>query len=136
MLYPMLALMFLTLCVAINLLVQRIKAVRHQKLKLGYFRVNTGAEPPPKVLAAANHYSNLFEVPVLFYLACITALVVDAQSPLLVSFAWAFVALRLIHTVIHLSYNNVIHRLAAFLLSVIALVGTWILITLHYQALI
>lgn len=132
MFYPMLALMFLTLCVAINLLAQRIKAVRDQKVKLGYFRVYSGAEPPPKLLAAANHYSNLFEVPVLFYLACVTALVVGAQSPLLLGLAWAFVALRLIHTVIHLSYNNVLHRLAAFLLSVAVLVGIWILIALHY----
>lgn len=136
MLYPMLALMFLTLCVAVNLLVQRIKAVQHRKVKLGYFRVYTGAEPSPKMLAAANHYSNLFEMPVMFYAACITALVVGAQSPLLIGFAWAFVVLRLIHTVIHLSYNNVLHRLLAFLLSVIALVEIWILIALHYRALI
>ncbi len=136
MLYPMLALMFLTLCVAINLLVQRIKAVQQRKLKLGYFRVYTGAEPPPKLLAAANHYSNLFEVPVLFYLACITAVVLGAQSPLLVGFAWAFVVLRVIHTMIHLSYNNVLHRLLAFMLSIVALVEIWILIALHYRALI
>ncbi len=136
MLYPMLALMFLTLCVAINLLVQRIRAVHHRKVKLGYFRVYTGAEPPPKLLAASNHYSNLFEVPLLFYLACVTALVLGAQGPLLVGFAWGFVVLRLIHTVIHLSYNNVLHRLLAFLLSIVALIEIWVLIALHYQALI
>lgn len=136
MLYPMLALMFLTLCVAIYLLTLRIKAIQTRKVSLGYFRVYAGAEPPARLLAAANHYSNLFEMPVLFYLACITALVLSAQSALLVGFAWAFVLLRLVHTVIHLSYNNVIHRLMAFLLSVVALVEIWILIALHYRALI
>jgi hypothetical protein len=41
--------------------------------------------------------------------------------------AWAYVALRAVHSAIHLSYNNVLHRLVAFALSNVVLVTFWIL---------
>lgn len=40
--------------------------------------------------------------------------------------AWTYVGLRAIHSVIHLSYNNVVHRLTAYALSNAVLAAFWI----------
>jgi len=41
--------------------------------------------------------------------------------------AWSYVALRAVHSAIHLTYNNVIHRLTAFALSNVVLMAFWVL---------
>ena len=41
--------------------------------------------------------------------------------------AWVYVALRALHSVIHLTYNNVIHRLIPFALSNLVLMAFWVL---------
>jgi len=40
--------------------------------------------------------------------------------------AWFFVAARVVHSAIHLSYNNVYHRLSAYAASNVLLVALWI----------
>jgi hypothetical protein len=41
--------------------------------------------------------------------------------------AWTYVALRAIHSIIHLSYNRVVHRLVAYALSNFVLLAFWVL---------
>jgi len=40
--------------------------------------------------------------------------------------AWGYVALRIAHSAIHLTYNNVFHRLSAFAASNVLLVALWV----------
>lgn len=135
MFYPMFAMVILTFLVAFYMLGLRIMAVRQRKVSLGYFRLNTGAsEPPAPVLAATRHYSNLFELPLLFYITCLLAMVIGFQSALLVTCAWVFVISRVVHTVIHLSYNNVLHRLIAFLVGTACILIMWINLAAHFAA--
>ncbi len=135
MFYPMFAMVILTFLVAFYMLGLRIMAVRQRKVSLGYFRLNTGAsEPPAPVLAATRHYSNLFELPLLFYITCLLAMVIGFQSALLVTCAWVFVISRVVHTVIHLSYNNVLHRLIAFLVGAACILIMWINLAAHFAA--
>lgn len=132
MIYPMLTLIALTFAVAFYLLALRISAVRAGRVSIGYYRVYSGDTPPTRQEQAARHYSNLFEVPLLFYITCVTAMTLGIHSGPLLTLAWAYVAARLIHSAIHLTYNNVIHRLAAFLASNLALLTMWVLLALHY----
>jgi hypothetical protein len=44
----------------------------------------------------------------------------------LVQLAWGFVVLRIVHSLIHCSYNNVNHRFAAYALSCLFLLFMWI----------
>jgi len=44
--------------------------------------------------------------------------------------AWAYVACRALHSLIHLTYNNVLHRLAAFAASNVVLLVIWIRLVL------
>ena len=72
----------------------------------------------------ADNYRNLFEMPVLFYLALVVAFVTSQVSPLVLGLAWGYVALRTLHSFIHCTYNRVMHRFYAFLASNVLL---WIL---------
>ncbi len=132
MLYAMFAMVLLTFGVAFRLLFLRVKAVKSGKVNIGQFRINTG-DIPSDITQAARNYSNLFEVPTLFYIACTIAIAMDVESISLTTFAWAFVGLRLIHSWIHLTYNNVIHRLWAFMGGNFCVLAMWGLLLLSHS---
>jgi hypothetical protein len=73
----------------------------------------------------SNNLKNLFEVPVLFYVAVLLALVLMFQDRLLVLLAWGFVAFRAAHSLIHCTYNNVNHRFVAYAVSTLLLALMW-----------
>lgn len=83
------------------------------------------------VVKTTRHLSNLFEAPVLFYVACLMAYSLQLESIPLVVLAWTYVAARVIHSMIHLTYNRVYHRMTAFLFSQLFLIGMWVLIFMH-----
>ena len=84
-----------------------------------------------RVSAPSDNFKNLFEAPVLFYVAMVLAMLLFLQSPLLVSLSWTYVLLRFIHSLIHISYNRVIHRFTAYFASTIVLWFIWGLIALE-----
>jgi len=76
--------------------------------------------------SAANNYLNLFESPVLFYVAVLLTLILMVQDSILVILAWTWVTLRYIHSFIHVTYNQVMHRFLVFIFSSIVLFAIWI----------
>ena len=70
-------------------------------------------------------FSNQFQMPVLFYALC--ALLASAQnvSAFFVVGAWVYVALRYIHSFIHLTYNRVMHRFTVYVLRTVVLFMLW-----------
>lgn len=131
MLYAMFAMVLLTFAVAFRLLFLRVKAIKSGKIKISQFRLNNG-DCPIDITQAARNYSNLFEVPVLFYVAGTITIVEQLESTTMVFFAWSFVFTRLIHTWIHLTYNNVIHRLWAFMIGNFCILVMWGLLLLEH----
>jgi hypothetical protein len=75
---------------------------------------------------AADNFRNLFEVPVLFYLLCVAIALNGASAPGFVAAAWAYVGLRALHSLIHVTYNRVIHRFLVYVASTLLLFGMWI----------
>jgi hypothetical protein len=39
--------------------------------------------------------------------------------------AWTFVGLRVMHSLVHITYNNVFHRLTLFATSMVTLMALW-----------
>ena len=76
-------------------------------------------------MQASDNFKNLFEVPVLFYALCAVLASAQDVSPLFVVGAWVYVALRCIHSFIHLTYNRVTHRFAVYALSTVILLMLW-----------
>ncbi len=91
-----------------------------------YYKAQLGDPEPEATVAKVRHFNVLFEVPTLFYAACITAFVLGAVGQWTVWFAWAFVILRVIQSFIHMTYNNPAHRGGAFMLSMVAMAALWI----------
>ncbi|HWR96136.1 MAG TPA: MAPEG family protein [Arenimonas sp.] len=74
---------------------------------------------------AADNFRNLFELPVLFYAAMLLIIFSQTESLVLLVLAWAFVALRYLHSYIHCTYNRVKDRFTVYLFSGAALWAMW-----------
>ena len=75
----------------------------------------------------------LFEVPVLFYTVSILIYITGMVDSFYIGCGWAYVALRAVHSLIHITYNRVTHRFLAFLCSNLILWAMWF--RLGYQLL-
>jgi hypothetical protein len=134
MIYPLFAMVLLTIIVGAQLLNLRIRAVKSGQIRLSQFRLNQSIDIPDKITQASRNYSNMFEVPVLFYTAGCLALVLKHETIALIILAWLFVLARAIHSWIHLTGNNVIHRLRAFMAGNLCVIAMWILLVIHYAS--
>lgn len=134
MLYPMFALVVFTYSMLFLNLFWRIQAVRQKQVPIKYFRTFDEGNAPTHIKAGGRHYANLFELPVLFYVAGLAALALDVSSPLLVVLAWLFVACRVLHAAIHMSYNDVIHRALAFGVGAMVVLAMWVALLNAYHA--
>jgi len=66
---------------------------------------------------------------VLFYVAGFMAFLSGHVDGLFMSLAWVYVALRIAHSLVHVSYNHVFHRLTLFAISnVVVSVMWWVLL--------
>jgi len=75
---------------------------------------------------AADNYSNLFESPVLFYIAILLTLILMVQDSILVILAWTYITSRYVHSFIHITYNKVMHRFSVFIFSSFVLLAFWV----------
>jgi len=124
--YPTALLVTLTFIVSIALVSYRFYLVRTQQVHPGYFKLNRGGKPPKRHEALLDNYNNLFQVPILYYAVVAFAIVTQNIDETLVTLAWAFVGLRIVHTLIHVIYNNILHRLAVFFAAYVAVGMMWI----------
>ena len=121
-------LVLLTFVILLFTLRERVASVRKGDVSLSYYSMFLGEEIPDMVQKTNRHFANLFEVRVLFYGAGILYIAMEMTDPAPVILAWGFVAARVIHTCIHLGYNNVMHRLVMFGIGNVSVLGVWILI--------
>ena len=127
MLLPLLAQVLLTLTVWFYLYARRIPEITSKKINPQDLKDRVqGHALLPDSAPASNNLKNLFEMPVLFYTAVLLTLVLMIQDGVLVALAWGYVALRIVHSLIHCSYNNVNHRFGAYALSCLLLLFMWI----------
>lgn len=128
--YPVLLAVFaqvlLTFAVMFGMMATRVgvlndKSVHPRDIALGQ---PGWPEQPTKF---ANAFRNQFELPVLFYVLCILAIITRQADFLFVVLAWIFVAMRYVQALIHVSYNNVLHRGGAYGVGAIVLVIMWAL---------
>lgn len=123
--WPAFALVALTLAVVIRLARQRFAAARGGRVDPRYYKVFKGEGEPADVAATARNLSNLYEMPTLFYAGVAIAFAAGSGGPLLVGLAWAYVALRCLHTAIHLTSNKVLWRFRVFAASLFVLLAFW-----------
>lgn len=130
-LFPVIALAFLTFFIGFWLGKIRLFSVKKGDLTLGYYKVNKGQDVPEHMAQVSNNYDNLLALPMLFYVLCTLLFVTKEFDFAQIILAWMFVALRFLHSFIHTTYNNVRHRMRTFLGGVIVLFAMWVLFTVR-----
>ena len=76
---------------------------------------------PSEVRRVADNYNHLFEAPTLFYAMTLAIVLLGLADFVHVWCAWAFVALRALHSVVQATVNKVALRFGLFALSWIAM---------------
>jgi len=126
MLLPLLALVILTFTVWVYMYAVRLVEIRRKKIDPQQLDTRTHAQALlTESPAAADNLKNLFEMPVLFYTASLLSMVLMIQDPFLVQLAWGYVALRFVHSLVHCTYNRVMHRFIAYVASCLLLLLIW-----------
>ena len=126
--WPAFALVALTLLIAMRLARQRFAAARAGRVDPQFYKLFRGAGEPDEVAATARNLNNLFEMPTLFYAGTALALAGGVAGAPLVALGWTYVALRCLHTAIHLTSNKVLWRFRVFALSLLVLLAYWVLL--------
>lgn len=127
---PVFALAFWTFIVLNVLGVRRIGAGAKRQVRPDDFRLGESDQVPERVRIANRNYMNLLELPVLFYAVSVIVFVTGSVTSAIVATAWVFVVLRIAHSLIHLTTNDVMHRLYVFVAGNTALLVMWILAAL------
>lgn len=125
-LWPMAALAALTFVVLLLIPIARFRAAARGEVKAKDFRYGESANVPGVVSLPNRNLMNLLELPVLFYVVCLAFYVTSTVDSFAVYAAWTYVGLRAAHSAVHLSYNNVFHRLGVYAASSAVLFVLWV----------
>ncbi|QUD86823.1 MAPEG family protein [Phenylobacterium montanum] len=124
---PMGALALLTFAVLGLIPARRFRAASAQQVTADDFRFGESERVPGHVSIPNRNMMNLLELPALFYVAALMYYVAGRVTAPVLGVAWTYVALRAVHSAIHLTYNNVFHRLVVFAASNVVLGAFWVL---------
>lgn len=127
-LQPAVALLLWTSVVWIWMYAVRIPAIQADKrIDLPNWVGGTGKQLddllPAKVQWVAHNYNHLHEAPVGFYAVMVVMAVAGNAPSLAVPMAWAYVALRIIHSLVQALWNKVSVRFGLFALSSLCLIA-------------
>lgn len=123
MLQPVIALVLWTFVMWTWMYVTRIPAIQNMKLEMD-------RQVPPRDLMnqlpatvrwKADNYNHLFEMPTLFYAVALALAMLGDATSWSVNLAWAYVALRVVHSVFQSTVNKIEVRFALFALSSLVL---------------
>jgi len=129
--WPMLALVLFTFAIALRMLAARSAAIKAGQVRLSHFRAFTEGNPPESMAKVGRAFTNLSEVPPLFYVVCLAILALSRTDELFVLLAWLYVACRVVQALIHVTYNNVMHRAYAYFAGWFVLLAMWIRLALQ-----
>ena len=127
-LLPLSIMVFLNLFLTFRLLYMATMYTLNKEVKLSQFRINEGLFPD-RLRSARQHYQNMFEIPILFYLLCLLNIFFNHYRQFDIILAWGFVFFRVLHFSIRVQNQkniNIIPRTLVFVMSLILLTIGWI----------
>lgn len=123
--WPAVAMAALTFVVWLRMYFMRVGEMKRERVHPQSVALSAQMAERLKDTRAADNFRNLFELPVLFYLALVVAVQTAQVTTITLMLAWIFVALRIAHSAIHCSYNRVYHRFYAYFLGGVVLWLLW-----------
>ena len=129
---PVVALVAWTLVMMAWMAVTRFAAFKQMGINLdnipaGSRGANMECKAPVEVMWKAHNYTHLLEQPNIFYAIAITLALMDFGGGINLWLAWAYVGLRIVHSLIQATVNIVKFRFPVFALASLCLLG----MTLH-----
>ncbi len=124
-LFPVFTLTTLTAVIWVLMYIRRIAEVSRLGIDPQTLATNGTTSARLKNVTAADNFSNLLETPVLFYVICGLLIATHRVTETQLVLAWIFVLLRVLHSVIHVTYNRVVHRWLVYVISTICLFLMW-----------
>jgi hypothetical protein len=122
---PMAALVALTALVWLLMVVVRNAAVMLGRISAMRFVHYAGADHDERIERPARAFNNLFQVPMLFYVACLLMMITTRVDRHQLELAWVFVGMRALHAVVYVGWNHLPSRFATWIASCIALGVIW-----------
>jgi hypothetical protein len=113
---------------------RRLAAVRTGEAKPGQFKIPGGGDEPERSATAMRNLINQFELPVLFYVCCLSLFVLNAAGTAAVALAWGFALSRLGHAYVHVTSNRLKFRRPAFILGFFIQGAMWALLAWRLAA--
>lgn len=105
----------------------RIPAMRRAKIDAAKMVGGTGKSLdevlPPEVQWKAHNYNHLMEQPTIFYAVALALAIAGMGDGINAQLAWAYVGLRILHSLVQATVNRVMVRFAIFALASVALIG-------------
>ena len=128
---PVLALIGWTFAMWFWMYATRIPAIQRANIDMVELsRTGKKLELPPDVSRVADNYNHLHEQPTIFYALAIAAQVGGAADVTNVALAWAYVALRVVHSFVQATKNVIMVRFTVFA------VGSFVLLALFARTVV
>ena len=132
MLAPILALIGWTFVMWFWMYATRIPAMNKAKVDMAeMWRTGKKLELPPEVARVADNYNHLHEQPTIFYALALTTQLAGAADGVAVTLAWAYVALRVVHSLVQATVNVIPVRFAVFSLGSLVLLALLVRTAMH-----
>lgn len=125
-LLPLFVEVFLTFALMFWMAFSRIGAIKRKEARMADTALGQQAWPA-RVQLISNNYHSQFQLPLLFYVLTILAIITRHADFLFVIMAWIFVLTRFLHTYVHTGTNYVPHRFNAFALGAFILLAMWVI---------
>jgi len=122
----MFSMVLLTFTVGTIAMVTRFRSLKSGKIRMRYFKLMEGLDIPEGVMITTRCFNNMFEVPVLFYVACVLFISLGVEGLPALVLAWLFVGFRFLQAFIHLTRNHLLPRMLSFWMSFICVFLLWI----------
>ena len=124
MLTPVLALIVWTLIVWIWMYATRIPAMQAARIDPQQAQHASALDVlPSRARFVADNYNHLMEQPTIFYAMVFYIVLAGHSDPLNIGLAWAYVGLRVVHSLIQNTANIVTARFGVFALSTLVLMA-------------
>jgi len=120
---PILAMVFLHAFVLVWMIIVRKKAMTDMSMVMEDAKYLIDLNTlPAYARQAADNYNHLFELPTLFYALIFYVWAIGHVDAIHIGCAWAFVASRVIHTLVQCTFNNVTVRFSVFIFGWLAII--------------
>ena len=110
----------------------RIPAIQKAGIDMAELsRTGAKLELPPEVSRVSDNYNHLHEQPTVFYALALAAQLGGAADATNVALAWAYVAVRVVHSLVQATRNPIPIRFAVFTLGSLLLMALLVRTALH-----